>query len=159
MITQAGEYSITSVSAPVCEELRGETVAFWRCNGAIADPAEAQRRADELVCVARNANQEIVGVNTAYVSKLPGERECYWFYRMFIRPPDRHVHLTRAMMGAAVNALRARPRSEPAIRGVLLITENRKIMRTGGRRFLAGLGWHRSGSSQHGLDIWRVPFE
>jgi hypothetical protein len=91
MTTQAGNYSITPVSAPVSEGLRQEVAAFWLGNGAIPNVIQAQRRADELVCVARNASNEIVGVNTAYVSNLPGEDGNYWFYRMFIRPPDRHL--------------------------------------------------------------------
>ncbi len=73
----------------VSEDLRDEVAAFWVDNGALPNVDAARQRADQLVCVARNAAGEIVGVNTAYVSGLGAEQRRYFFCRMFIRPSDR----------------------------------------------------------------------
>jgi hypothetical protein len=67
--------------------------------------------------------------------------------------------LILALMRAAGDILQRRPLAEPALRGVLLVTENQKIMRAAGRRLLTGLGWHGTGSHKRGLDIWRIEFE
>ena len=70
MSTQPNDYSVSSERSLVSEELQREVAAFWLGNGAISNADEARRRADELVCMARNGAGEIVGVNTAYVARL-----------------------------------------------------------------------------------------
>lgn len=159
MVSQPDDYSISPVFGRVSEELRREVGAFWLGHGAIANDDEARRRADELVCVARNRAGEIVGVNTAYVSGLGAAKDRYFFYRMFVRPQDRHLHLSRAMVRAAVGALREGRDPGAAIRGVALVTENRKLMRAGGRRLLAHLGWQQAGTDPRGQDLWTVEFD
>ena len=159
MSTQPNDYSISSVYSLVSEELRREVAAFWLGNGAIPNPDEARRRADELVCMARNGAGEIVGVNTAYVASLRTAADRYYFYRMFIRPQDRHLHLVKALMRAAVEVLRARCHAEPGIRGVALVAENPKLRRAGVRRLLTHDGWRREGTDPRGLDIWMVEFD
>ncbi len=159
MNNQPSNYSIATVYGLVSEELRHEAAAFWLHNGAIGNPDEARRRADELVCVARNRAGEIVGVNTAYVSSLRTAEDRYYFFRMFIRPQDRHLHLCNAMMRAAAGTLRERRHAEPAIRGVVLVAENPKLMRASARRFLTYLGWRQEGKDSRGLDIWTVEFD
>lgn len=158
MTTQPSDYSISSVSGPVSEELRSEAAAFWLRNGAIPNSDEARRRADELVCVARNAAGEIVGVNTAYVSTFRSADDRYYFYRMFLRPQDRHLHLACELVRASVDALRDR-RVEPAVQGIVLVTENKKLMRASGRRILTHLGWHPAGTDPRGLDVWKIEFD
>jgi len=159
MSAQPEDYSVSPVSGRVSEELRREEAAVWLRHGAIPDASEARRRADELVCVARNAAGEIVGVNTVYVSRLRAAEDRYFFYRMFIRPRDRHLHLCIALVRAAVDALRERRVSGSVVKGVVLITENPKLMRDSGRRLLTHLGWRHAGADPRGLDIWRIDFE
>ncbi len=136
MSAQPDDYSVSPVSGRVSEELRREVAAFWLRHGAIPDAKEARRRADELVCVARNGAGELVGVNTAYVSSLRSVEDRYFFYRMFIRPRDRYLHLCSALVRAAVDTLRERGVSGTTVKGVVLITENPKLMRDSGRRLL-----------------------
>src|SRR6185436_20933426 len=100
----------------------------------ITDAGEARRRADELVCVARNGRGEIVGVNTVYVSGFRSVDERYYFYRMFMRPQDRVLHLSCELVRMAVEALREHP--QPGVKGVVLVTENPKLMRKSGQKLL-----------------------
>lgn len=157
MTTIPGDYLVTAVDHPIADALRAEVVAFWLDHGAIPTRDQAQTRADELVCVARNGVGEIAGVNTAYLADLPGQPHPYHVYRMFIRPRDRHVQVARALLRAAVEALRVRP-TDRVVAGVMLVTENRKIMRRGPRRILAGLGWQAAGKDRRGLDVWTFEF-
>lgn len=157
MSVQADGYGVTAVTGRVSEDLRREVAAFWLHEGAIQEASEARRRADELVCLARNAAGEIVGVNTAYISGLRSADDRYFFYRMFIRPRDRHLHLCSALVRAAVDALRQH-RDAAAVKGVVLVTENPKLMRDGGRRLLTRLGWRSVGSDARGLDLWMIEF-
>ena len=159
MNDQPSNYSIATVSGLVSEELRHEAAAFWLHNGAIGNPDEARRRADELVCVARNRAGEIVGVNTAYVSNLRAVDDRYYFFRMFIRPSDRHLHLCCALTRAALGALREGRHFGAAVQGVAVVTENPKLRRASGRRLLTNLGWRPSGTDPRGLDLWTVEFD
>ena len=159
MRTRPNDYSISSVFGAVSEDLRDEVAAFWVNNGALPNVDAARQRADQLVCVARNAAGEIVGVNTAYVSGLGAEQRRYFFCRMFIRPSDRLLQLASALARAGVDALREHRHAEAAIRGVALLAENPKFMRAGGRRFLTKLGWCQVGQDARGQDVWTIEFD
>ncbi len=158
MSNEPSDHVIATVFGRVDDALRQEVAAFWLRQGAIADAREAHRRADELVCVARNRQGEVIGVNTAYVAALGGGAERWFHYRMFVRPQDRRLALSCALVRAAVTALRAGRHALPGIRGVALVTENPKLMRAGGRRLLAGLGWQSAGKGPHGRDLWLIAF-
>lgn len=150
-------YTIAPVFGAVGEAVRRDVAAFWLQNAAIPDPAEARRRTDELICVARNDAGEVVAVNTAYAADLRAPAGRYYLFRMFQRPADRHLRLARAMMRAAIDTLRERRAA--SVRGIALVTENRKLMRESGRRLIASFGWRRVGADARGLDLWSIEFE
>jgi hypothetical protein len=77
---------------------------------------------------------------------------------MFTRERDRHLHLVSAMMHRAVDTLRQGAHKDGGIPGVVLVTENQKLMRKSGQRLLASLGWHMEGKDSRGLDVWTVEF-
>lgn len=157
MSPRAFGYTLHAVDHPIAENLRDEVVGFWLANRAIPFADEARRRADELVCIARDATGQIVGVNTAYRTP-PGRDGRSWFaYRMFVRPQDRLVRLSLAMVREATAALQRR-QVEPPVAGVVLVTENQKLMRRGGHRVLQWLGFTRVGSDRRGQDIWKFEF-
>lgn len=158
MTTPAGSHAIAAVEHPIAAALRAEVVAFWMAHGAIPSADEARRRADELVCIARDALGEIAGVNTAALSP-PGPDGRRWFaYRMFVRRQDRQLRLSLAMVRAAVQELRRR-RGEPSVAGVVIVTENRKLMKRGGHRLLQRLGFARAGRDRRGQEVWMCAFD
>lgn len=150
-------YSIASIDHPIADTLRAEVAAFWIRNGAIASPEEARRRADEMVCIARNAAGEIAGVNTAYVVTAGPEGRNWFAFRMFLRLQDRQLRLAMAMVRAATAALNTRC-VEPRAVGVLLVTENQKLMLRSGHRLLSHLGFTRIGRDRRGLEVWTHVF-
>jgi ribosomal protein S18 acetylase RimI-like enzyme len=151
-------YSVQVVRRSIDDALRAELVAFWAGQGAIPDPVEAQRRADEVVCVARDASGAIVAVNSVYAAdfRAPGDR--HYFYRQFARPQDRRLGLGVAMLRQAVASLRQEHREGDAIKGIVLVAENPKLSRKSGRRLLAWLGWTFLGKGPRGFDLWRIDF-
>jgi GNAT superfamily N-acetyltransferase len=87
--------------------LRDETVAFWDRHGAIADPAAARRRADQLVAVARSEGPdgEIAGVCTAVPRPIPDLGQTLYYYRTFVAPSFRGAFLMQRLMRVAVAEL------------------------------------------------------
>jgi len=154
-----GDYSIDVVHRRIDEGLRAELVAFWTGQGAIADPAEAWRRADEVVCVARDAAGAIAAVNSVYAGDFRAAGDRHYFYRQFARPQDRRLRLGVAMLRRAVDCLRAEYRTGDAVKGIVLVAENPKLSRKSGRRLLAWLGWTSLGKGPRGFDLWRIGFE
>jgi hypothetical protein len=159
MNTSPNEHSITPVFGAVTEELRREVAAFWLQHGAIGNLPEAVQRADQLLCVARNGAGEIVGVNTAYLARLPGRDGRYFFCRMFIRPRSRVLQLAYALARAGIDTLRQHRHREAGVRGAAVVAENPKFARAGGRRYLSNMGWRPAGKDLRGLDLWTIEFE
>jgi len=76
---------------------------------------------------------------------------------LFVRPADRVPGLASRMVRSAVACLRAG--RAPGVAGIVLITENPKLMARGGRRKLERLGWTYVGRGPRGRDAWKIDFE
>lgn len=61
------------------------------------------------------------------------------------------LHQTRNLLGAFRH-----PDAEPA--GMLIVTENRKLMRPGLKRLLERHGYEYRGRERRGLDVWLARF-
>ena len=119
-----------------------DIVRMWIDAGVLL-PAEAQRRVSEVVVVAR----------------APGDRGAWYFYRTYVRPEHRGVAgVPTRMVALALQELRVHPHPQ-APRGVVIITENAKLMRRGAMSRLEGLGFHLLGSDARGLDVWCHRFD
>jgi len=135
-----------------------DIVRMWIDAGVLL-PAEAQRRVSEVVVVARAPDGQVAGVNTVYVADAPGDRGAWYFYRTYVRPEHRGVAgVPTRMVALALQELRVHPHPQ-APRGVVIITENAKLMRRGAMSRLEGLGFHLLGSDARGLDVWCHRFD
>jgi hypothetical protein len=76
-------FEVSPVWKQVTPELKAELVAFWTLNHAIGDPARAEQRADEAVCIARGGEGEVCAVSTAVIRVLPRLRQPMYYYRLF----------------------------------------------------------------------------
>lgn len=149
------DYAIHVVHGSVDTRLADEISAFWLDNEAMADPIETARRVADVVCVARNAAGEIVGVNSVYLSALYQPSRLYYFYRIFLRKQDRVLGLSARMRKLCVDHLRA---AGGDILGVAMVTENPKLMKPAARRMLARAGWQYLGRGPLGRDVWTIEF-
>lgn len=156
MAERYGEYEIIQVFGEVGNSLSEEIASFWLTNRAIADQQEAKRRTAEVVCLARDSAGEIVAVNSVYAGNLAGPESPYYFFRMFTRPGDRSLGLAERMVVNAVDCLTERHAA--GIKGIVLVTENEKLMTRGSRNKLAELGWTYVGRGPRGRDVWKIDF-
>jgi hypothetical protein len=68
----------------VTPELEAELVAFWISNEAIAAEQDAAKRAQQVVCIARDEAGALVGASTAYPRIVPRLRQPMYYYRNFV---------------------------------------------------------------------------
>jgi hypothetical protein len=99
----------------------------------------------------------VVGVSTIGLKPGPGGRSLYHF-RMFLRPEHRQPCLMREVANGTRDFLRTfrHPRAEPV--GMLIVTENRKLMRAGIKRYLSRHGYDYRGRTPGRLDVWLARF-
>jgi hypothetical protein len=150
------EPTITIVFKKVAAGGRAELAAFWNKLGAFAAPAAMRGGADDVVCVARDASGKIAGVNSVYIGPLAGQP--HYFYRQFMRPENRQLALSTRMVREAAAFLRARHFAGDPVKGMVLVAENPKLSRPGGRDLLRRLGWTHLGKEIRGHDVWRLAF-
>jgi hypothetical protein len=138
-------------------EARAEAVAFWLDQGALADREAARRRARQLVLLVRRPDGCLAGMSTAGVKTAADGRRFYAF-RMYLRPEDRVPYLMREVTNRSRDLLRAGEHLQGPVAGMLIETENRKLMRRGIRRYFARHGYVYKGRNRRGLDLWLAPF-
>lgn len=156
MDTHFQHYRITKVFQKISNEQANALASFWLQNKAITDPNEAKRRTSEAVSIIHNAKDEIVGVCTAYPSTHV-DGKLYYFGRMFIRPADRIPGMWQFIIRDAYDHLKELAIPNKPI-GILMVTENPKLMRKGARRMLEHINFQFTGKNQHGQDILTSTF-
>lgn len=133
-------------------------IQMWLVAGALS-PAEARRRVQEVVCVLRDPAGKLVGVNTVYAARLPGQERPYHFYRTFLLRTARGITaVPRCMLRLAVDHLRGTERANGA-QGLVVVTENPKLMRRGAMTALSELGLERIGRDARGCDVWCLHYD
>jgi hypothetical protein len=149
-------YTLTPVYQSINDRLTEQIIHFWQRNNAIPDPAERRRRVADVVYTIHTASGELVGVSTVYVSKLQGDGPSY-FYRMFIQAEHRQPGMMRHITNATRDLLQGlRIPNKPG--GMIIITENQKLMRPGLRRMLQRHGYRYLGQTPQQLDVWKAVF-
>jgi hypothetical protein len=108
-------------------ELAERLVSFWTSHGVLSEP-DARQRLDEVVCVRFDANDRIVGVNSAYAATAPLVGRPAWIYRRFLGP-EADEQADRQMLATAHAALEeefaGRP-GEPL--GVCVLVADRRMI-------------------------------
>lgn len=138
-------------------------VQFWLTHQAIATRAEAEARAPQVVCVALNAQQHIVGVSTAYIAPFGQDNATYYFFRTFIRQDARKlglalrfVRFTQAHLAQLITDLSAI--NHPMPQGMIIVTDNLRLKLGRINRWLSGQGFVLIGETADKKAVWRVLF-
>ncbi|WP_256645921.1 hypothetical protein [Thermomonas paludicola] len=120
---------ILPVWKQVTPELAQELMAFWREQKAIVDEAAAEQRAQQVVCIARDAGGALCGVGTAVVKILPRLRQPTYYYRQFFAKPLRGQHQELPFFQRCKQVLQDfnAGLKRPESLGILLEIENAKI--------------------------------
>jgi len=158
MIMTFHDYRLEAVYLAVGATQREEIIHFWREQRAVLNPTEAERRSREVVFRVRDGAGELVGLSTVGLKRLPDEDRPYYACRMFLRSQDRTPYLMRAVTYATWDFLRNFDHPQGRRAGMLIVTENPKLMRPGIRRYLERYGCRYRGRNRKGLDVWVAEF-
>ena len=152
-VIEYNEYTIHCVYGRMTHEQQQAVITMWQRNNILPNPSEAYRRVNQVVMMATNPDGEAVGVSTIYPQLYQGNNQWYWFYRMFVQPGDRDYGLTKLITVQTYDFLKQyQVENKPA--GLVIITENRKLMRKGLRRLLSRIGFEYVGQDRQGQDVW-----
>jgi hypothetical protein len=151
-------YRLTNVHGRIQPNQREEAIRMWLDEGVLPEP-EARRRADEIVYLIHAPDGGLIGVNTVYSADFPGSDERFYFYRTFVRAPSRgDAGLGRAVLRLTWDFLKSQAsQTRPA--GLIIVTENPKLMRPGAVGKLTEAGFNRLGRDARGRDIWCRRFD
>lgn len=155
-----GEFRLDNVYGKMTPGLAAEIIALWQENGVVVGE-EAQRRTAEVVLTVRDKSGILVGVNSVYVQNFIKMGCPYYFYRVFIRPQDSRSYGLRSFAGKAAREFlrNHEPATPPKPLGVVIVVENRKLMRPGARRMLTRQGWTPLGRGPRGFEVWCENFD
>lgn len=153
-----GPYRLVSTWRQPQHPLFPELVEFWLREGAIPQRAEAERRTADAVYVILAPSGEIAGACTVYIDDLRGPGDPYWFLRLFIRAQDRRPGMMTFICKATRDNLLAHRTPTDRPQGVVIVTENAKLMRPGLRRTLRRAGCAYGGVTPAGHDLWIYEF-
>ena len=151
------DYLLENVYLRTTDSQRSEILALWRDGEVEIDRSQAERRSREVVFLVRTASGELAGVSEAALVRVRGHRRFY-AYTMFLRKSDRVPYLMLAVLNGTRDFLRnfEHPKLQP--HGMLLVTENRKLMRPGTRKLLGRHKYRYWGRTGWGDDVWAVEF-
>jgi hypothetical protein len=148
-------YRLTPVYRRIDTGLAQQIMDFWKGNRAIDDPIELKRRVAEVVYVALAPGGELIGISTVYIAYL--DDKPYYFYRMFIQDNHRRAGMMRQITRATYDYLQQLPVENKPL-GMIIVTENSKLMREGVRRMLVRHGCIYLGKTPRNLDMWKADF-
>ena len=83
-VSDDGGMTIETVRGSLSDETAAEILAFWEGRGALSGNS-AKQRLREVVCVLRDSDGAITGVNSVYAKEVPlvGNR-VFWVYRSLL---------------------------------------------------------------------------
>ena len=110
-------YSIVPVWRNITPELQAELADFWIGHKAMADVERAKLRAQQAVCVLRDADGALCGVATAFVQVRPRLRQPMYYFRQFIAPAHRQQQQAIPIFKAACEILEAANRAAARVPG------------------------------------------
>ena len=147
--------SFVPVWKQVTPALAQELATFWREHKAIGDQAEAELRAQQAVCIARDEAGLLCGVGTAVVKVLPRLRQPTYYYRQFFAKPLRGRQQELAFFQRCKQLLREYNGTLPTPEslGMLLEIENAKIAAAYRRAVEPGFDAVFIGYSPRGLPL------
>lgn len=146
---------IIPVWKQVTPELKAELVDFWVRTRAIPDPARAAQRADEVICVGRDADGAICAVATAVVRVLPRLQQPMYYFRVFFAKDVRGQNHLPPFFNRCCDVLQAYNAALPTPEslGVLVEIESRFLASFYKRLYVEEMDCTFIGYSPRGLQL------
>ena len=138
-------------------EVRREIIRLWQRHNVVRDQREADLRSHQAVIIIRNEQNDLIGLSTIYTGEFLQRGNLYYFYRMFIQPEDRIPGMMWEVTTRTFEVLQAHPvPGKPP--GIIIVTENPKLMRPGMKRSFERHGWTYLGRGPRNNDLWSKLF-
>ena len=120
---------LSQVWKKITPELEAELVQFWTESKAIGIAEDAGKRAKQVVCIARDGQDKLVGVSTAHPRIVPRLRQPMYYYRNFIAEGARGQQLAPQFLEQSKQALQAYNLglSKPLCLGMIIELENKGL--------------------------------
>ena len=120
---------IIPVWKQITPELEAELVQFWIKNKAIGDAKQAAERAQQVACLVRSEQGEIVGVSTAQGRIVPRLRQPMYYYRNFIAEDFRGKQLAPPFLEQTKKVLQDYNLAldKPRCLGMIIELENKSL--------------------------------
>lgn len=147
-------YRIIDMHTNQSEAMIEKVVDLWRRNMILTDGTNPYKRAAQVVTAALSHDGNVVGVVTVYEQtltvplKLAGKH--VYIYRQFTQRQDQRFDVMHSLSDEAVKLLDG----APGIDGLLVKTENRKMMREGFRRYFSRRGFELIDAPRISEDVW-----
>lgn len=152
------KYFISNIYGAGNPDQNKRILEFWRQNNAVANQQEALQRVKQVVLIAEDENNQIVGLTTVYPNTFIVNMKPFLYYRMFIQPNDRVYGMMEYMTQMTHEALKNMDiPNKPD--GMVIITENIKLMRKGMKRMLGRSGLEYIGINNSNQDVWYWGFD
>lgn len=121
--------TVTSVWKSTTPELEQEIAAFWLTEKALKSEDIARQRAKQAVCIARNADGDLIAICTVRAKLMPKLRQRMYFYRTFVGAQHRNSKLVYPMLLKAREALQAYTLAlpQPECVGMVIEFENKAL--------------------------------
>jgi len=135
------------VRGRIDEALAEELASHWASAG-VSDPRAARRRAEETVCVLRDADGRVAGAGSAFVSTIPLiGNQVFWVYESAIPDPANY----QPMLGACFEALAEEFASGgPTAVGLCVLTADRAVLERHREAVWPETGFLYAGFDPHG---------
>jgi hypothetical protein len=158
-VEEFGGYRFEYVFGALGAEHAAAVAEFWLRERALADRAEAQRRAAEVAMIVRAADGAIAGVCTLYTADYGRPPRPHYFFRTFIRRADRGAGLLTPMAALVREYLADAHRPGQREQGMIAVTEARLLMQPGMHDYFKGYFWNYEGKDPRGVDVWRLAWD
>lgn len=119
-------YTVDNVWEEKSADLKEEIVDFWLREGALGSREQAEQRVSQVVMVARDSFDEVVGVCTAYPRQNSQIRQVFYHYRTFVAAAHRKGSIAYRLVLAARDYFNGRftQGHDPHIIGMIIEVEN-----------------------------------
>lgn len=144
-------YQIENVWQNKTEALRNEIIQFWLDNGALPGRPQADKRADQVVFLARDAEGRIAAVNTVYPQFNRQLEKNFFYYRVFVSEGHRRNSLADRLTVAACDFFNRRfvEGHNPRIIGLFAVIES-KILQQYASQAVRPSGFFYIGKDERG---------
>ena len=135
-----------------------EVFDLWRQYSPLTTQMQ-EKRIDQVAYVIKH-NEKVVGVTTSYMQKIMKNNNIYYFFRTFIAPSARGMIGARFpdLVRATNQRMQEENRKKPLALGMIVVTENPKLMQPGFKKIFSREGWQYKGKYRK-QDVWLYPYK